>query len=146
MASLENLLWGHPPIPVRNHANWSKLSLIHILLYKRAADNLSAFRTFVRFVLVWICRFPLPLSLWEGLRFVIVALPGLFSYLFFFSGDTYITEKVRVVSLALDRSSSSSLPNMKAIHWRIKVTYKLWRRVNQKKKEKKKKKLGRQGR
>ena len=44
--------------------------------------NLSAFRTFVRFVLVWICRFPLPLSVWEELRFVIVALPGLFSYLF----------------------------------------------------------------
>ena len=39
--------------------------------------NLSAFRTFVRFVLVWICRFPLPLGVWEGLRFVIVALPGL---------------------------------------------------------------------
>ena len=45
--------------------------------------NLSAFRTFVRFVLVWICRFPLPLGVWEGLRFVIVALPILFSYLFF---------------------------------------------------------------
>ena len=45
--------------------------------------NLSAFRTFVRFVLVWICRFPLPLGVWEWLRFVIVALPGLFSYLFF---------------------------------------------------------------
>ena len=45
--------------------------------------NLSAFRTFVRFVLVSICRFPLPLGVWEGLRFVIVALPGLFSYLFF---------------------------------------------------------------
>ena len=44
--------------------------------------NLSAFRTFVRFVLVWICRFPLALDVWEGLRFVIVALPGLFSYLF----------------------------------------------------------------
>ena len=44
--------------------------------------NLSAFRTFVRFVLVCICRFPLPLGVWEGLRFVIVALPGLFSYLF----------------------------------------------------------------
>ena len=43
--------------------------------------NLSAFRTFVRFVLVWICRFPL--GVWEGLRFVNVALPGLFSYLFF---------------------------------------------------------------
>ena len=46
------------------------------------AANLSAFRTFVRFVLVWICRFPLPLGVWEGLRFVIVALPGLFSYIF----------------------------------------------------------------
>ena len=45
--------------------------------------NLSAFRTFVRFVLVKICQFPLPLRVWEGLRFVIVALPGLFSYLFF---------------------------------------------------------------
>ena len=39
--------------------------------------NLSAFRTFVRFVLFWICRFPPPLRIWEGLRFVIVALPGL---------------------------------------------------------------------
>ena len=51
--------------------------------------NLSAFRTFVRFVLVWICRFPLPLGVWEGLWFVIVALPGLFSYPFldlFYSG------------------------------------------------------------
>ena len=45
--------------------------------------NLSAFRTFVRFVLVWICRFPLSLGVWEGLRFVIVALHGLFSYLIF---------------------------------------------------------------
>ena len=45
---------------------------------------LSAFRTFVRFVLVWICRFSLPLGVWEGLRFVIVALPGLFSNLFFY--------------------------------------------------------------
>ena len=44
--------------------------------------NLSACRTFVRFVLFWICRFPLPLGVREGLRFVIVALPGLFSYLF----------------------------------------------------------------
>ena len=45
--------------------------------------GLGAFRTFVRFVLVWVCRFPLPPWVWEGLRFVIVALPGLFSYLFF---------------------------------------------------------------
>ena len=33
--------------------------------------NLSVFRTFVRFVLVWICRFPFPLGVWEGLLFVI---------------------------------------------------------------------------
>ena len=52
-------------------------------LGKRERGNLSAFRTFVRFVLVWICRFPLPLGVEEGLRFVIVALPGLFSYPFF---------------------------------------------------------------
>ena len=45
--------------------------------------NLSAFRTFVRFVLVWICRFFLPLRVWEALRIKIVSLPGLFSYLFF---------------------------------------------------------------
>ena len=47
--------------------------------------NLSVFHTctFVRFVLVWFCRFPLPLGVWERLRFVIMALPGLFSYLFF---------------------------------------------------------------
>ena len=46
--------------------------------------NLSAFRTFVQLALVWFCLFPLPLGVCEGLRFVIVALPGLFPYLFFF--------------------------------------------------------------
>ena len=44
--------------------------------------NLSTFRMFVRFALVWFCLFPLPLGVLEGLRFVIVALLGLFSYLF----------------------------------------------------------------
>ena len=44
--------------------------------------NFSAFCMFVRFVLVWFCRFPLPLGVWEWLRFVIVAFPGLFSYPF----------------------------------------------------------------
>ena len=44
--------------------------------------NLSAIRTFVRFVLVWTCRLPLHLGVREGLRFMIVALPRLFSYLF----------------------------------------------------------------
>ena len=56
---------------------------IAITLLGEEKANLSAFRTFVRFVLVWICWFPHPLGVWEGLRFVIVALPGLFFYLFF---------------------------------------------------------------
>ena len=56
---------------------------IAITSLREERANLSAFRTFVRFVLVWICRFPLPLGVWEGLRFVIVALPGLFSFFFF---------------------------------------------------------------
>ena len=64
---------------------FSPFSIAIISLGEKRA-NLSAFRTFVRFVLVWICRFPLPLGVWEGLRFVIVALPGLFSYLFFYIG------------------------------------------------------------
>ena len=59
---------------------------ISSLVEERA--NLSAFRTFVRFVLVWICRFPLPLGVCEGLRFVIVALPGLFSHLFLISFES----------------------------------------------------------
>ena len=46
--------------------------------------NLSAIRTFVRFALVWFCLFPFPLCVWEGLRPVIVTLPGLFSYPFYF--------------------------------------------------------------
>ena len=40
--------------------------------------SLGAFRSFVRFALVWYCLFPLPLGVWEGLRFVIAALPGFF--------------------------------------------------------------------
>ena len=54
---------------------------IAITSLREVRANLSAFRTFVRFVLVWFCQFPL--GVWEGLRFVIVALPGLFFYLLF---------------------------------------------------------------
>ena len=61
---------------------FSPFSIAIASLWEERA-NLNAFRTFVRFVLVWICRFPLPPGVWEGLQFVIVALPGLFSYLFF---------------------------------------------------------------
>ena len=52
--------------------------------------NLCAFRTFVRFVLFWICRFPLPLGVWEGLRFVIMTLPGFFSYHFLKYSDNIL--------------------------------------------------------
>ena len=55
---------------------------IAITSFGEERANLSAFRTFVRFALVWFCLFPLPLDVWEGLRFVIVALPGLFSHPF----------------------------------------------------------------
>ena len=58
---------------------FSPFSIAATSLWEERA-NLSAFRTFVRFVLVWICRFPLHLGVWEGLRFVIVALPGPFLF------------------------------------------------------------------
>ena len=61
---------------------FSSFSIAITLLGEERA-NLSAFRTFVRFALVWFVCFPFPLGVWEGLRFVIVALPGPFSYLFF---------------------------------------------------------------
>ena len=56
---------------------------IAITSFGEERANLGAFRTFVRFALVWFCLFPLALGVWKGLRFVIVALPGLFSYLFY---------------------------------------------------------------
>ena len=45
--------------------------------------SVGAFCMFVRFVLVWFCLFPLPFCVWEGLQFVIVAFPGLFSSPYF---------------------------------------------------------------
>ena len=50
-----------------------------ITSFREERDSLSAFGTFVLFAYVWFCLFPLPLGVWEGLRFVNVALPGLFS-------------------------------------------------------------------
>ena len=60
---------------------------IAITSFGEERANLSAFRTFVRFVFVWICWFFLPLGVWEGLQFVIVTLPGLLPYLLFYSTD-----------------------------------------------------------
>ena len=62
-----------------------------------------AFRTFVRFVFVWFCRFPLPLYVWEGLWFVIVAFLGLFSYSFFI---------IRVLMLYMPISKNTLLNKM----------------------------------
>ena len=50
--------------------------------------SLGAFRTFVRFAPVWFCLFPLPPGVWGGLRFVVVTLPGLFSFLLPFFRST----------------------------------------------------------
>ena len=69
--------------------------------------NLGAFRTFVRFVLVWICRFPLPLGVWEGLRFVIVALPGLFKFLFISRMYMYKVSSVHLLYIDLFYSSQT---------------------------------------
>ena len=55
---------------------------IAITSLREGRANLNAFCTFVRFVLVWFYRFPLSLGVWKGLWFVIVALPGRFSYFF----------------------------------------------------------------
>ena len=59
---------------------FSPFSIVITSLGEERANH-SAFRTFVRFALVWFCLFRLPLGVLEGLRLVIVALPGLFFYL-----------------------------------------------------------------
>ena len=58
---------------------------IAITLLEEERANHSAFHTVVQFALVWFCLFPHPLGVWEGLRYVIVALPGLFSDLFLYT-------------------------------------------------------------
>ena len=50
--------------------------------------SLGTFRTFVLFALV--CLFPVPLGVWEGLWFVIVALPGLFICKFMLLYNKYL--------------------------------------------------------
>ena len=57
---------------------------IAIISLGEERGNLYAFRTFVRFALVWFCLFPHPLGVLEWLWLVIVALPGLFSLPFWY--------------------------------------------------------------
>ena len=78
---------------------FSPFSIVITPLWEEIA-NLSAFRTFDRFMLVWICRFPLPLGVWKGLRFVIVALPGLFLTFFYSTGCSKAVVPVLVLPFA----------------------------------------------
>ena len=66
--------------------------------------NLCAFRTFVRFLLVWFCRFLLPLGVWEGLRFVIVTLWTFhfFFFFFFFAANPTVTIIIGLVQMLND--------------------------------------------
>ena len=70
--------------------------------------NLSAFRTFFRFVLGWICRFSLPLGVREGLRFVIVALPVLLPFFSIAIGWTICIEyqDISVTCFLIDLSNA----------------------------------------
>ena len=62
-----------------------RLTGVHLVVFLgRERANLGALYAYsFRFVLVWFCL--LPLHVWDGLRFVTVALPGLFSYFFSFA-------------------------------------------------------------
>ena len=64
---------------------FSVLLALRFTSLREERANLSAVRTFVRFALVWFCLFPLPLRIRDGLRLVILTLPGLFSYPFLYS-------------------------------------------------------------
>ena len=99
---------------------FSPFSIAITSLWEERA-NLSAFRTFVRFVLVWFRRVPLPIGVWKGLRFVIVALPGL-NLPFFFTPNPWIryltclfvcVEVLRPSQPNGVMSSAVSLPNHK---------------------------------
>ena len=76
------------------HVCWSEhsdLSLVYGCMRLDYGLVLSAFRTFVRFAIVWFCLFRLHLCVWERLQFVIVTLSGLFSYLFRYHDRTAIS-------------------------------------------------------
>ena len=83
---------------------------IAITSLEEGRASLNAFRTFVRFVLVWFYRFPLPLDVCKELWFEIVALPGLFSCLF------YTVSPVRNLSFSEKTMHRHYLPSKVKIH------------------------------
>ena len=69
---------------------------------------------FQRFALVWFCLFPLPPDAWEGLRFVIVALPRLYSYFLVFLLLLLVTRHGCTISNQLGKLETSyGYPNRK---------------------------------
>ena len=96
---------------------------IEITSLREERANLSAFRTFVQFALVWFCLFPLPLPVWVGLRPMIVALAGLFSYPFFMhinnKKDSIVLDLAKAIDVELkiediDRSHRLGKPGSEA--------------------------------
>ena len=81
---------------------------IAITLLEEERASLGAFRMFVRFALVWFCLFPLPLGVLEGLRFVIVALPGIFFYPFLY-----------IVIKDIERKCSEQEPSLPIVRFEI---------------------------
>ena len=73
--------------------------------------NLSAFRTFGRFALVWFCLFPLPLRVWDGLRLMIVALSRLFSYFFLTDFSKTVVQLMQIAFVARLSQDFASLQN-----------------------------------
>ena len=65
--------------------------------------------------LVWICRFPLPLGVSEGLRFVIVTLPRLFSYLFLSCPIFRNSEISKFGNTKIPKFSNSVIPKFRNI-------------------------------
>ena len=92
-APLQNLLNGNhyfnPTIKTTSKKGQNRAKIWRTIS-NRERTNLSAFRTFVRFAFVWFCLFPLLLGVYEGLWLVIVALPGIFSSLFWSVFPNYI--------------------------------------------------------
>ena len=74
--------------------------------------NLSAFRTFVRFAFVWFCLFHLLFGVWEGLRLVIVALPGLFYHLFYCICSSSFLLSVSRVNFVLNLKRTAAPNNL----------------------------------
>ena len=71
--------------------------------------NLSAFRMFVRFALVWFCLFPLPLGVWEGLRSVIVhSLDFSLTFFMLFCSCVFSSFSIAITSLGEERGNLSA--------------------------------------